>query len=134
MEQRQTEGAVTVTESWNVKERKRERESVQQHISLNKKKLESSDDQLVGGGLINMVTRPQVCRAQRVTIERRGSLSHSLLLSCGHLCRSSCVSRAGLSTGAHMAMAAACRASGLMGKNDRNLQLIMPRSEMFVSR
>lgn len=31
-------------------------------------------------------------------------------------------------------VASACRASGLMGKNDRNLQLIMPRSEMFVSR
>ncbi|KAK7882328.1 hypothetical protein WMY93_028502 [Mugilogobius chulae] len=38
------------------------------------------------------------------------------------------------SAGAGMAVAAACHASGLMGKNDRNLQLIMPRSEMFVSR
>lgn len=91
MEQRQTERAEMVTESWNVKER--ERESIQQHISLNKKKLESSDDQLVGGGLINMVTRPQVCRAQSVTTERRRRrVSYSLLLSCSHLCGSSYVS------------------------------------------
>lgn len=39
-----------------------------------------------------------------------------------------------LSVGAGMAVDAACHASGLMGKNDRNLQLIMSRSEMFVSR
>ncbi|KAK5605465.1 hypothetical protein CRENBAI_012564 [Crenichthys baileyi] len=31
-------------------------------------------------------------------------------------------------------MAPACRASGLMGKNDRNLRLIMPGLEMFVTR
>ena len=39
-----------------------------------------------------------------------------------------------LSAGARMVVASACHASGLMGKNDRNLQLIMPGLEMFVSR
>lgn len=33
-----------------------------------------------------------------------------------------------------MAVASVCHASGLMGKNGRNLQLIMPCLEMFVSR
>lgn len=35
-----------------------------QHISLNKKKVESSDHQLVRECLINIVMRPQVCRAK----------------------------------------------------------------------
>lgn len=128
-----------------------EREKSSQHISLNKNKLQSSDHQLLRVCLINMVMRPQVCRAGHVATEAGKSQNYVTLshytspvlcwIFCSHLYPNPNLSRASLcchyvraNVGANMAVAAACPASGLMGRNDRNLELIMQGLEMFVSR
>lgn len=74
-----------MTERWNARKEEERGGERSQHISLNKRKVESSDHQLVRECLINIVMRPQVCRAI-IKGERSAPLSPSRLsISSNHM-------------------------------------------------